>query len=269
VKKFFKNESALFWLKFIEAQLILSNRYVLRTESRDVAAFEVAEELAEMRSLVKNRKANMYIAHEAQSLLSTLDVDEQEEIHSHVVVFYNSLDSYLDKWSKNLDGTDVFCWMKLAKALDWAKDIMPAVNFMKKHHQDSDLSVDDLYDEFPRLQHFVDDNRTRWESEKFTTENKWLEVLRQLKEQHRAIPCFSLLAQYAFAMPGTSAEVERLFSIIKHVWGSEKGQLSMNALEAHLEIKYNDAADCREFFNRVKGNKKMLSEVNSSEKYKN
>jgi hypothetical protein len=70
-----------------------------------------------------------------------------------------------------------------------------------------------------------------------------------------------LLAQYAFATPGTSAEVETLFSIIKHVWGSEKGQLSMNALEAHLEIKYNDAADCREFFNRVKGNKMMLSEV--------
>jgi hypothetical protein len=69
--------------------------------------------------------------------------------------------------------------------------------------------------------------------------------------------------------PRTSAEVERLLSIIKHVWGSEKGQLSMNAPKAHLEIKFYDGANCREFFKRVKENKKMLSEVQSSEKYKN
>jgi hypothetical protein len=159
--------------------------------------------------------------------------------------------------------------MKLTKTLDWTEDIVPAVNFMEQHHQDSGLRVDDLYDEFPRLQQFVEINRTRWESEKTTSENKWLEILKQLKEQHRSIPCFSLLAQYAFAMPGTSTEVERLFSIIKNVWGSEKGQLSKKALEAHLEIKFNHGADCHEFFNRVKGNTKMLSNVQSSEKYKN
>jgi predicted anti-sigma-YlaC factor YlaD len=43
----------------------------------------------------------------------------------------------------------------------------------------------------------------------------------------------------------------------------------MNALEANLEIKLNDVSNCREFFNRVKENKKILSEVQSSEKYKN
>jgi hypothetical protein len=79
------------------------------------------------------------------------------------------------------------------------------------------------------------------------------------------------IAEYVrkFAMPGTSVEVERLFLIIKYVWGSEKGQLSMNALEANLEIKLNDGANYHELFNHVKENKKTLSEVQSSEKYKN
>jgi vesicle coat complex subunit len=93
VKNFFTNDSGLFWLKFVEGQLVLSNRYVLRTESRDVAAFEVAVELAELRQLVNNRKNNVYIVHEAQNVLSNLEFDDQEDIRKRVVDFYNGLDS--------------------------------------------------------------------------------------------------------------------------------------------------------------------------------
>jgi hypothetical protein len=56
----------------------------------------------------------------------------------------------------------------------------------------------------------------------FYFENRWCEILKNLKEQHQAIPNFSLLAQYALANPGTSAQVERLFSIIKEVWEPKK-----------------------------------------------
>ena len=63
------------------------------------------------------------------------------------------------------------------------------------------------------------------------------------------------------AIPGTSTEVERLFSLIKDVWGTQEGHLDLKTLEAHLEIKFNCKKSCSEFFDAVKSNKKLLSQV--------
>jgi hypothetical protein len=69
--------------------------------------------------------------------------------------------------------------------------------------------------------------------QRFYFENRWCEILKNLREQHRAIPNFSYFAKYALVIPGSSAEVERLFSIIKEVWGPKKGQMNLNTLESH------------------------------------
>ncbi len=84
-------------------------------------------------------------------------------------------------------------------------------------------------------------------------------LLKFLNKEHRPIPNFS--TQYALAIPGTSTEVEieRLFSIIKDVWGPQEGHLDPKTLEAHLDIKLNWKKSCSEFFNAVKFDKKLLS----------
>lgn len=39
IKSFFDDEAALFWLKFVESQLGITNQYVLIVESKGAAAF--------------------------------------------------------------------------------------------------------------------------------------------------------------------------------------------------------------------------------------
>lgn len=130
-----------------------------------------------------------------------------------------------------------------------------------------EVKANDLYDE-PRIQQYVNGGLSRWAAAEVTTEKRWLEMLLSLKEQQRPTPNFSLLAQYALAIPGTSAEVERLFSMIKGIWGPEKGQLKPETLEAHLDIKFNCKDSCSDFYHRVKADKKLLSQVKCREENK-
>jgi hypothetical protein len=71
----------------------------------------------------------------------------------------------------------------------------------------------------------------------------------------------SLMVQYAFAIPGTSTDVERLFSVINDVWGPDKGQMLPSSLEALLNVKVNSKLNCVEYYESIKNNKKLLAQV--------
>lgn len=185
-----------------------------------------------------------------------------------VKIFYSNLSDYLDKWSKSLDGAETFAWMKLVTTPSFEKNVEPAASFILKHHPSADLDMEQLFDKFSLLEQCINVNLTRWASEGVSSKQRWLESLKSLKEQNRPIPNFSVLAQYAFAVPGSSAEVERLFSFIKDVWGPEKGHMEARTLEAFLDMKYNGKRTCQEFFQEVKNDKKLLAQVQSVEKYK-
>jgi hypothetical protein len=269
VKRFFDDETALFWLKFVEGQLTISNKYVLKSESRDVASFEVASEMQSLQEVVERRKNDNFIPYEARVVFRELTPEIQEANRTYIETFYSSLADYIEKWSKSLDGTKIFSWMKLIATPDWEKNVVPAAEFVLKHHPLASIKMDELYDEHTLLQQYVDKSLGRWEAIALPTEGRWLELLKSLNEEHRAIPNFSMLAQYALAIPGTSTEVERLFSIIKDVWGPQEGHLDPKTLEARLNIKFNSKKSCSEYFNDVKSNKKLLSQVQGGEKYKN
>lgn len=68
-------------------------------------------------------------------------------------------------------------------------------------------------------------------------EKRWSELLESLDDQHRSVPNFSIHAQYALVVPGTSLEVKGLFSIINGICVPVKGQLENKKLEALLDIK--------------------------------
>lgn len=271
VKRLIEDESSVFWLKFVEAQLVISNRFVLKTESRGTAAFEVASDLSELREIIDRRKDDNFIPFEARATFDKLSAFKQVELREDVKSFYTCLSAYLEKWSKSLDGNEIFEWMKLGKTFDFEIDVVPAAKYLIGHHGAADLDMDGLFDEFPLLQQYVDGNLIKWSVSKTSTEDHWPELLKSLSNQHRAVPNFSILAQYALAIPGSSTEVERLFSIIKNIWGPDKVQMSHKSLEAHLDIKFNSNQTCHEFFIECRSNKTLLAQVqktgNSSRTY--
>ena len=85
----------------------------------------------------------------------------------------------------------------------------------------------------------VEEKLEEWSNKQVKSEDRWLEIFKALAQQNRHIHNLSLLVQYAFAIPGSSTEVERLFSIINDVWGPDKPQMKIETLEAFLNIKVN------------------------------
>jgi hypothetical protein len=268
IKRFFDDASALFWLKFVDSQLYLSNEYVLQTESKKIASFEVASKIFTLRDIIENRRLNEYIPVEAAELFRTLTPSEQKDLKQHVKNFYSELSIYLQKWSRSLDGTEVFRWMALAALPTWEEDVKPSVKYFQQHFASNAINPDAAFDDTFLLRQFVSENLSKWNEKTTPSELRWIETLRELNQQNRPIDQISLLVQYAFAIPGTSTDVERLFSIINDVWSPDKGQMLPSSLEAILNVKVNSELDCAEYYESIKSNKKLLSQVQSGEKYK-
>lgn len=269
IRKFFSRADALFWLHFVESQLKSSNEYVLKTEGKKIASFEVAAEVSTLRIKVENRKDALFIPHAAQQVFNVSNDSEKEFLNHYVRKFYTALSEYLEKWSKSLDGTEVFCWMELNSVPDWDLHVMPSLQYFSKHFNDDAIDVDTAFDETNILCQIVKEKLPEWKNQTVTSEKRWLEIFVLAAQQNRRINNLSMLVQYAFAIPGSSTEVERLFSIINDVWGPDKPQMKLETLEAYLNVKINSNLSCSMFYDSVKDNKQLLSQVHCSQKYRN
>uniref|UniRef100_A0A034WRC0 HAT C-terminal dimerisation domain-containing protein n=1 Tax=Bactrocera dorsalis TaxID=27457 RepID=A0A034WRC0_BACDO len=75
------------------------------------------------------------------------------------------------------------------------------------------------------------------------------------------------IISYILSLPGTSATVERVFSLINQIWSDEKSQIKIETLRDLLYVRYNIKMTCKEFFEFLKMQPKMLKEIASNEKY--
>jgi hypothetical protein len=61
------------------------------------------------------------------------------------------------------------------------------------------------------------------------------------------------------SLPGTSAPVERVFSIMGgNIWPAERGRLSLFTVKHMLNVKINSELSCCEFYDVIKTNKPFL-----------
>jgi hypothetical protein len=69
------------------------------------------------------------------------------------------------------------------------------------------------------------------------------------------------------SLPGTSAPVERVFSIMGNIWSAERGRLSVSTVKHLLNVAINSELSFCEFYDVIKTNKPFLKKVMSNEKY--
>lgn len=257
----------LFWLHFVDGQLKVSNDFVLKTETRKGTSFEVATLVNELLEIAKNREHNQHIPVNAIPHFEALSRAEQNDARTSLGEFYEALTTYLEKWSNSLDGTEIFSWMSLLEVPDWRNDIEPSLKYAQECIEPGLIDGDGVFDEVPLLQQVINAKLPAWTAEKVSSEQRWIETFEYMNQKNRPLKQFSLLVEFAFAIPGTSTEVERLFSVINDVWTPQKGQMLMPTLEAHLNIIMNSDLDCEQYYRSVEKNNSFLAKVHSNEKY--
>jgi hypothetical protein len=265
VVNFLRGETSLFWLKFLENQLELSNETILKIENSHGAAFEVAEEIGVLKSKVKNRKEQRFIPSKAREIFKNFSDELQSQLNFTIEKFYWGLHDYTLRWSESLDGTEVFSWLNLVGFPRWDQ-IEASVDFTNKKTGEK-INGDKLFDEITLIKDFVQENSANWTREEITNQEKWLKIFQRCRDLERPIEQLSLLVEYAFCLPGTSTEVERLFSIINDTWGNDKSQMRLESVEALLNVQFNTNLSCTEFFEKIKDDKNLLEQARRSQKY--
>lgn len=114
---------------------------------------------------------------------------------------------------------------------------------------------------------FIKEKIPTWTRENVKSDQRWVEAFKTCRDQELSVENLMKLVEFGFCLPGTSAEVERLFSIIFNVWTEEKGQMTLPTLESIINVKFNSDLDCKQFHENNKNDKSILSKVIGGEKY--
>ena len=120
----------------------------------------------------------------------------------------------------------------------------------------------DLLDEFNALLKLITDNKVdEWNNCGLTADMRWVEIVKIFRENGFTSENLGIITEFSMSLPGTSAPVERVFSLMNAIRDSEKTQLSIDALTSMLIVRYNLELSCLEFFDSILPNKEFLRKV--------
>jgi len=98
-------------------------------------------------------------------------------------------------------------------------------------------------------------------------EQKWVEMFKKFEKKRIRVSNFQKLVEFIFCLPGTSASVERIFSVMKSMWSERRSRMLEQNVKAVITSKINTDWSCSDFYGNVKLNNVFLKKVLSAEKY--
>ncbi|GBL88003.1 hypothetical protein AVEN_133675-1 [Araneus ventricosus] len=147
-------------------------------------------------------------------------------VKEEFVGFYVRCIAYLDLWENSFGKTLQFAWVNLTKtnAVDWenAETSAEIINSSFLDVPDLKINSDEVFDEVVLAKEYLQSNWEQWKQEETTryviisSEEKCLRLFGHFKENHIAAPNLIKIFEYAFCLPGTSAPVEKVFSLMNN-----------------------------------------------------
>jgi hypothetical protein len=68
-------------------------------------------------------------------------------------------------------------------------------------------------------------------------------------------------------LPGSTAPVEGIFSVMSTVWSKEKSRLTVETVRAMLVLRQNCVMECEKFNDKALKDRNLLRKITSAEKY--
>lgn len=75
------------------------------------------------------------------------------------------------------------------------------------------------------------------------------------------------IIEFIFALPHSNAMSERLFSLLFHACRKDRNRLTLKNIEAEILVKHNYTKGCKEFYQYIFNNERLIDEIKSSKKY--
>lgn len=269
IKQFFNNPVSEVWMWFVHNVASQFHEGITNIEGNKVSATEAALEYFTLKNKLEHRLNEVFLPLKVRECLSKLNNDGQsnmEDFKTQVQLFYSNCVSYLNNWSSNLKELKLFEWAGLRRQFNW-NDVSQSVETFRANLGEV-LNEDQLFDEVGILINFLSVEKiNKWNSEDKNSEDRWVEMFKCLDADSAKLNNLKKLCEFVFCLPGTSAAVERLFSIINNYWSSEKSQMSVSTVESVMQVYTNFDETCNEMFHFLQSNPSMLKSILGSEKY--
>jgi hypothetical protein len=78
---------------------------------------------------------------------------------------------------------------------------------------------------------------------------------------------FCNIVEFILCLPGSTASVERIFSVMDSIWSQEKSRLNVETMGAMIVLRQNCVVECEKFYNKVLKDRNLLRKITSLEKY--
>jgi hypothetical protein len=256
------------WRKIV--QLENFNHTIKIMERQNTCAHEASFALTALKLKIVNRAKFSFIPKEARESLKKVSEDDKVEIQNFIVDFYKTILEYITMWQTSFDGTSVFCWMDLDQYPKW-EEIESSLDFASKKFGEAEfskiISSDGLFDEFCLMEVFVKANLNEWKRGSVFIEDRWVQIFKHFQDCKTPLINMECLVEFALSLPGTSCDVERMFSRCNNMWTPDKSRMAIDTAAVFMFIKVNSLLNCSEFFDEVSKKKSVLEKILSSKKY--
>jgi len=253
------------FLGFLDNALKIFQNVIMFLEKDNALSCETYNILTGLRFKIEQRINDKFFGFICSNALTSFTIDEQESIKNILVTWYKNALKYLDDHfnfseDNNLAIMRIFA---LENAFSY-KDLSVCCDQLSLIKL---INMDELYNEFcsikETLNNIIEDRKkTPLSNEKKTIYETWHELFQRLN-----IPNLLKIFQFIASIPCSNSAAERAFSLCGNAWTDSRNRLSVEHVKAELQVKINFQYNCKEFYNYVVKNKKLLKCAKSQDKY--
>jgi hypothetical protein len=108
-----------------------------------------------------------------------------------------------------------------------------------------------------------------WNTKSLIMFERWSEIFEFVRSECISLKNMHIILEFSFAIPGTSAAMESVFSITNALWTNKKSHFLVETIKAVSVTKTHfEELSCSNFYTFISNNPKLLQEIRSSTKYK-
>lgn len=253
------------FLAFLDNALKIFQNAIMFLEKDNALSCETYNILTDLRLKIEQRMNDTFFGFNCSNALTSFTIDEQESIKIILITWYKNALKYLDDHFDFSEDNNLAIMRIFALENTFIyKDLSMCC---EKLSLTKLIDMDELYNEFCSVKETVNKiteerKQTPPSNEKKSIYEAWHELF-----QHSNIPNLLKIFQFIVSIPCSNAAAERAFSLCGNAWTDSRNRLSVEHVKAELQVKINFQYNCKDFYDYVLKNKKLLKCAKSQDKY--
>ena len=167
------------------------------------------------------KRVNKFVPHQAKRILEKCEKDGEVNVKlflNQTICFYKKCESYLEVYQGVYEGLTPHLWLNSSEDLSWLP--VCASEKIKSMCEKHIIDIDTLFNEHVLVKNYnsASDRKEIWKDTTISYEQKWTQLLKDLKDKDILIQNVQKLIEFVFCLPGTLAPAEKIFSIMKNMW---------------------------------------------------